>query len=86
MFGKYIIKNDEIYEVISENKAAKVKIKNGVASVSEKDTTDYDASKDFLYAFFEIRAKFAYLFDVEEVQEEEPKKAKVSISKSKSEE
>ena len=66
METKYIIKDNNIYEVISENKAAKVNVENGVAKINKKETVDFDKDNDFAYAFFEIRAKFAPLFQVEE--------------------
>lgn len=70
----YIIKENKIYEVISEDKAAKVNVKNGVASIDEKNTVDYDKKVDFLYAFFEIKAKFAELFEVNEEKSEDDNK------------
>lgn len=66
MEAKYIIKDNKIYEVISEDKAVKVNIEDGVAKINKKETVDYDKDNDFAYAFFEIRAKFAPLFEVED--------------------
>lgn len=69
----YIIKDNKIYEVTSEDKAVRINIVDGVAKKT-KETTDFDPAKDFAYAFFEIRAKYSYLFEqpqeVEEEQEE----------------
>lgn len=77
----YIIKENEIYEVISEDKAAKVNVKNGVASIDDKTTVDYDKNVDFLYAFFEIKAKFADLFKVNEETEDDNEKPIINKSK-----
>lgn len=76
----YIIKNNEIYEVTSEDKAVKINIVNGIAKKS-KETIDYEPAKDFLYAFFEIRAKFSYLF--EQPEEVEEKKEEIEQPKVK---
>ena len=80
----YIIKNNKIYEVCGEDKAIRIEIINGVPKKG-KETVDYDAKSDFLYAFFEIRAKFSHLFENnEDFEEEEIEKEIEKPSKSKS--
>lgn len=64
----YIIKDNNIYEVIGENEAVKIDIVKGVPKKG-KETVEYNPATDFPYAFFEIRAKYSYLFE----QQEEPK-------------
>ena len=86
----YIVKDNKIYEVTGENKAVKLDIVNGIPKKG-KDTIEYDPAKDFPYAFFEIKAKFSYLFEqpeeiVEETKIEEKKEEKLSKPKSKIEE
>ena len=81
----YIIKDNKIYEVIDSEKAVGIEIVDGVAKKT-KETIKYDPTNDFPYAFFEIRAKFAPLFEVEEEIEETPIiEEKKSNSKSKNE-
>ena len=85
----YIIKDDKIYEVIGENEAVKIEIVNGVPKKG-KETVEYKPAEDFPYAFFEIRAKFSYLFEQpDESFEEESKVEKIEEkpikSKSKTE-
>lgn len=88
----YIIKDDKIYEVTSENEAVKVDIVKGIPKKG-KETIEYNPAEDFPYAFFEIRAKYSYLFEqpeeiiekVEQVKEEKPNKSK-SKTETKNEE
>ena len=83
MNTNYIVKNNKIYEVVGDKEAIIVNIVNGIPKKG-KETVEYDAANDFAYAFFEVRAKFSYLFeDSNEI--EEPKEIKSNQSKKKSE-
>lgn len=67
----YIIKDNKIYEVINEKEAVEIEINDGVASKT-KNKVKYDSKNDFLYTFFEIKAKFSPLFETnEEIFEDE---------------
>lgn len=66
----YIIKDNKIYQLINDKEAVEIIIEDGVATKG-KEKVKYEKS-DFLYTFFEIKAKFSDLFEAnEEVFENE---------------
>ena len=87
MNTNYIVKNNKLYQIIGEKEALIINIVNGIPKKG-KETIEYDSVNDFAYAFFEVKAKFSYLFeDSNEIEEkiEEPKEVKSNQSKKKSE-
>jgi len=87
MNTNYIVKNNKIYEVVGEKEAVIINIVDGIPKKG-KETIEYDSANDFAYAFFEIKAKYSYLFEnSEKIEEkvEEPKEVKSNQSKKKSE-
>lgn len=65
MIPTFIIKNNKIYKVINLTQAEEIKIENGVIKTTQK-IIDYKKGEDFLYALFEIKAKFSDLFQPKE--------------------
>lgn len=60
----YIIKDGKIYQLINDKEAVEIIIEDGVATKG-KEKVKYEKS-DFLYTFFEIKAKFSDLFETNE--------------------
>lgn len=74
----YIIRENEIYELIGGHVAQKLEINDGIPTVTE-ERIEYNEKEDILYTFAEVKSKLSSLFETKEISLENIDKYKAII-------